>query len=92
MIVFYVLSISERDSYLKVNWDNIKENARFNFKQFVAHVSMFSTPYDYNSIMHYSPKAFAKDRTKLTLIPLRTATSIHMGQREGNHLSDFTIC
>lgn len=42
---------------------------------------MFSTPYDYNSIMHYSSKAFAKDRKKETLIPLQSA--LHMGQREG---------
>lgn len=40
-------SRSERDDFIRVNWDNIKERARFNFKQFTAHVSMFSTPYDY---------------------------------------------
>lgn len=72
---------SDRDNYLKVNWDNIKDSAKFNFKQFVAHVSMFSTPYDYNSIMHYSSKAFAKNKNQPTLIALQTAEQ--MGQREG---------
>jgi hypothetical protein len=38
---------SDRDNYIKVNWSNIKDKAVFNFKQFVAHVSMFETPYDY---------------------------------------------
>lgn len=52
---------------------------------------MFSTPYDYNSIMHYSPKAFAKDRSKLTLIPVQSASSVHMGQREGKYKSEFII-
>lgn len=45
---------------------------------------MFSTPYDYDSIMHYSPWAFAKDRMKPTLIPLHPAKN--MGQREGKML------
>lgn len=75
---------SERDNFIKVNWDNIKEQAFFNFKQFSAHVSMFSTPYDYDSIMHYSQRAFAKDRTMPTIIPLRPARN--MGQRDGKLL------
>lgn len=78
----YIFLCSERDNFLKVDWSNIKDNAKFNFKQFIAHVSMFSTPYDYNSILHYSSKAFAKDKSKPTLIPLQKA--LHMGQREGN--------
>lgn len=78
--IFTVLS-SERDNFLKVNWNNIKEAAWFNFKQFSAHVSMFSTPYDYGSIMHYSPTAFAIDRTVPTLVPILPAHN--MGQREG---------
>lgn len=78
--IFTVLP-SERDNFLKVNWNNIKEAAWFNFKQFSAHVSMFSTPYDYGSIMHYSPTAFAIDRTVPTLIPTQPAPN--MGQREG---------
>lgn len=78
---------SERDNFIKVNWDNIKEKAWFNFKQFSAHVSMFSTPYDYGSIMHYSPMAFAIDRSKPVLIPLQRA--LNMGQREGKSLFIF---
>ena len=57
----------------------------FNFKQFVAHVSMFSTQYDYNSIMHYSPVAFAVDKSIPTLVSLYPAQN--MGQREGKLLS-----
>jgi hypothetical protein len=77
---------SDRDNYIKVNWKNIKEKAVFNFKQFVAHVSMFSTPYDYSSIMHYSPVAFAVDKSIPTLLPLYPDTAQNMGQREGKLL------
>ena len=42
---------------------------------------MFSTPYDYNSILHYSTKAFAVDKSKDTIIPLQSAPD--MGQRKG---------
>lgn len=62
----------------------MKEKALFNFKQFVAHVSMFSTPYDYESIMHYSPTAFAVDKSIPTLVSLYPAQN--MGQRKGKLL------
>lgn len=75
---------SERDDFISLNWSNIRENAKFNFKQFKAHVSMFDTPYDYDSIMHYSPTAFAVDRSKPTIIPRFPAS--RMGQREGKKL------
>lgn len=92
--LLFSVRCSERDDFIKVNWDNIKEQAYFNFKQFTAHVSMFSTPYDYDSIMHYSPWAFAKDRTKPTIIPLHPAKN--MGQRDGKLLfvilSSFHKC
>jgi hypothetical protein len=45
---------------------------------------MFSTPYDYGSIMHYSPIAFAIDKSMPTLVPLHPAKN--MGQREGKLL------
>lgn len=75
---------SERDDFVKVNWENIKRQAWPNFKQFHAHVSMFSTPYDYDSIMHYSPQAFAINRSIPSMVPLRPAKN--MGQREGKLL------
>lgn len=77
---------SERDNYIQINWNNIKPDAWTNFKQFVSHVSMFSTPYDYNSILHYSTKAFAVNRSQDTIMPLHPAPN--MGQRKGKCMHD----
>jgi hypothetical protein len=70
-----------RDEYIKINWNNIIDDAKLNFKQLIAHVSMYNTEYDYNSITHYSHSAFAKNKS----IPTITAKSPapFMGQRKG---------
>lgn len=79
---------NERDDYLEVKWDNIKKSAALNFHQFKSHVSMFGTKFDYDSILHYSEKAFAIDKSKPTLVPLHKDMAKNMGQRIGN----FSIC
>lgn len=75
---------NERDEYLEVKWDNIKESAALNFQQFKSHVSMFGTNFDYDSILHYSEKAFAIDKSKPTLVPIYKDKAQNMGQRIGN--------
>lgn len=72
---------NNRDDYIKVNWKNIRNDAQVNFKPFVAHVSMFETEYDYDSITHYSGNAFAKDKNLPTITPKKPAPK--MGQRKG---------
>lgn len=74
-------TIVGRDKYVKINWDNIKEAAKSNFEPYQAHVSLFGTEYDYDSIMHYSKFAFSKIKNSYTIIPLLEAPN--MGQREG---------
>ena len=75
---------NNRDDYIKVNWKNIRDDAKLNFKPFVAHVSMFETEYDYDSITHYSGVAFAKDKTLPTITPKKPAPK--MGQRKGKNV------
>lgn len=70
-----------RDEYININWDNIKDEAKLNFKPFLADASMFDTPYDYNSITHYSSTAYAKNKGIPTIIPKIEAPN--MGQRKG---------
>lgn len=70
-----------RDDYVQINWKNIKDDAKLNFKRFAAHVSMFDTDYDYDSITHYGSRAFAKDKNEPTIIAKKAAPN--MGQRKG---------
>lgn len=71
----------DRDSFVKINWENIREPAKKNFDKYIAHVSMYKTQYDYRSIMHYSRKAFAIDQSKPTILPSERISN--MGQRSG---------
>lgn len=48
---------------------------------------MLGQPYDYGSIMHYSAYAFAIDRRKMTIEPLKSGVTI--GQRV--RLSDTDV-
>jgi hypothetical protein len=70
----------ERDNYVHINWDNIKERAKFNFQKYTAHVSMFDTPYDYGSIMHYGETSFTKKKQLPTIVATRD-TNDKIGQR-----------
>lgn len=70
-----------RDEYININWDNIKDGAKLNFKPFLRDVSMYDTPYDYDSITHYSSNAYAKDKSIPTIIAKNPAPN--MGQRKG---------
>ena len=85
-ISFYASTrfFSERDNYIEINWCNIAPDAKANFDQFKSYVSMYSTPYDYDSIMHYGSKAFAVDRSIPTIIPKQSVQN--MGQRKGKSL------
>ncbi|CRK97005.1 CLUMA_CG010324, isoform A [Clunio marinus] len=84
--LLHMHTANERDNFIKVNWDNIKEQAPVNFKHFAADVSMFSTQYDYGSIMHYSPSEFAINRSIPTLVPLKEVKNMrqHEAMSEGD--------
>jgi Astacin (Peptidase family M12A) len=71
----------QRDEFVKIDYDNIVPGAMRNFEKYTTYVSMFKTPYDFTSIMHYSRGAFALDKTKPTIEPLEDAPV--MGQRKG---------
>ena len=64
----------DRDKYVKIIWDNIKEDDKSNFKlrsgglaPFAVYISSTRPDYDLYSIMNYHPYAFAKDKTKKTI-------------------------
>lgn len=50
----------DRDDYVEIKWDNIKKKDAYNFRKGDAlNFDNFGTPYDFDSVMHYSSKAFS---------------------------------
>lgn len=78
-------SRADRDNYIRILWENIDDEHRYNFNQHLTDGNDFGD-YDYQSIMHYGAYAFSKNGEK-TLVPLDE--SIEIGQR--NKLSDKDI-
>ena len=47
----------DRDKYKKINFDNIEESKKNNFRKYNGtQINTYNLPYDYTSIMHYGPK------------------------------------
>uniref|UniRef100_A0AC35TS05 Metalloendopeptidase n=1 Tax=Rhabditophanes sp. KR3021 TaxID=114890 RepID=A0AC35TS05_9BILA len=59
---------SDRDSYLKINYNNIDS---WSYPQFAkvsaSEATTYNVPYDYKSIMHYDKTAFAKRAGLITM-------------------------
>lgn len=65
-------SRSDRDRYIRINWDNIRDDLKSNFDKHSS-TGYKVTPYDKNSVMHYGGYAFSKDPSSLpTIIDLNT--------------------
>lgn len=77
-------SREDRDQFVKINWDNIKEGKKHNFEKHIRDGDDIG-PYDYGSIMHYGSYAFHKN-DQPTITPLQPVT---IGQRRG--LSDLDV-
>ncbi len=62
---------SDRDAFVKIHWDNIQESAKINFELFPESMMAVSggSPFDYRSIMIYSPTMFAKSSAQETMDP-----------------------
>lgn len=71
----------ERDNFVKINFDNIIEESKRNFKKYAKHVHLFDTQYDFHSLMHYGKYAFAIDWNVPTIIPHERDNGL--GQRMG---------
>lgn len=71
-------SRADRDAYIRIAWENIDEDHRYNFEQHLTDGRDFGE-YDYQSIMHYPPDAFSKNGEK-TIIPLMD--NVEIGQRK----------
>ncbi|CAK1548296.1 unnamed protein product [Leptosia nina] len=78
---YHMQSSPDRDDYINVMWENIIEAARHNFRKYNSFaVSDFGVGYDYESVLHYSRKAFSVNGQD-TLVPKQSGAGI--GQRVG---------
>ncbi|XP_068564385.1 low choriolytic enzyme-like isoform X2 [Cebidichthys violaceus] len=78
-------SRSDRDRYIRINFDNIPKYYAVNFQK--MDTNNLNTPYDYTSVMHYGRTAFGMNR-KETITPIPDS-SAPIGQRD--KLSKFDI-
>lgn len=70
----------DRDTYVTIMWDNIKEANKHNFNKYGdSAIDSLNVPYDYGSIMHYSARSFTKNGRN-TIEPKNGAK---IGQRTG---------
>ncbi|CAH3142024.1 unnamed protein product, partial [Porites lobata] len=79
---YHEQSRPDRDQYVKIFWENISSGHAHNFNKYGTNfVTTFGTPYDYNSVMHYSRRAFSKNGQN-TIVAL-SDPNIALGQRRG---------
>ncbi|EFX78026.1 hypothetical protein DAPPUDRAFT_320881 [Daphnia pulex] len=71
----------DRDTFVRINFENILEKHVFNFNtNDASKVTTLGLPYDYDSVMHYSRYAFAVDRTRPTITPVPNE-NVEIGNR-----------
>ncbi|XP_063589619.1 zinc metalloproteinase nas-13-like [Penaeus indicus] len=90
--LFHEQSRPDRDNFVKVKWDNIRSGYHHNFIRLGnKRATTLGVDYNYASVMHYSPKAFSKNKKKLTIVPKKNYDKNIklMGQRKGPALSDL---
>ncbi|XP_035215186.1 astacin-like metalloprotease toxin 5 isoform X2 [Stegodyphus dumicola] len=68
---------SDRDDYITIHWENIKEGSEHNFEKLKPMENKLLLEYDYNSIMHYGSLSFSKDKRR----GLKTMTAKKKGFR-----------
>ena len=59
----------DRDQYITVNWDNIREEDRYIFEVYTEDFNTLGLPYDFESTMHYEADGYAIDESIPTMVP-----------------------
>jgi len=86
--LYHHQSRSDRDSYVKIIWNNIPTDKRHNFKKYSSKIiNHYNLPYDYRSLMHYGGKDFGGGRMTIQTLDSRYQNVI--GQRQG--ISDTDV-
>ncbi|XP_052565980.1 astacin-like metalloprotease toxin 2 [Culex pipiens pallens] len=82
----------DRDLYVEVLYENVIQRPEllFNFEIIEPWTDTgFPLPYDYDSIMHYTPRMFSRDPDRLETIRARNPKITNVGQRE--RLSELDV-
>ena len=74
---YHEQSRSDRDHYVRINWDNVKPGHKGNFNKLSTNNLL--TAYDYSSVMHYNKRSWSKNG-KETITPIPDS-SVEIGQR-----------
>ena len=83
----------DRDSYVKIIKRNIEPKKVQQFRKMVVYVTTLGLSYDYDSIMHYSEKAFSKNGRR-TIVVSNPQHYMKQGQPmlgQRNHLSKMDV-
>lgn len=79
---YHMQSTYNRDEFIRINYENIVPSASFNFNKYSdREVSLFGTPYDIDSVMHYGRDFFSRNG-KNTLETVNPEDINRMGQRK----------
>jgi hypothetical protein len=76
----------DRDEWVDIRWENIRPGWENNFIKY-GYNARTATPYDYESVMHYSAYAFSKNGMP-TIVPKKTGMET-IGQRHGLSRQDI---
>jgi hypothetical protein len=77
-------SRADRENFIEIKWENIKESARHNFNQHILDGIDLGS-YDYGSIMHYGRDYFSANGQD-TIVPKQ---DVPIGQRQGLSAGDI---
>ena len=64
--MYHEQSRPDRDNFIEIKWDNVKEAAKFNFQ--IEDNGTIRSNYDYCSIMQYNTMAFAINQLQPTIV------------------------
>lgn len=78
---YHMQSSYNRDKHIRINFDNMSPDRRHNFDKYsTKDVSLFDTPYDIDSVMHYGRKFFSTNGLN-TIETVDPADIYRIGQR-----------
>ena len=72
----------DRDQYVTVHFNNIQDDLAYNF-DICQHCDIQNQAYDFESVMHYGPKAFGKEVNGVTQVTITSKNGEKFGQRNG---------